>query len=357
MAKWTWSATPASLRAAASTRTRSSAAPTSVTRSTSASRPSWSTTRRRWRSSWFAAQARAAAAAHLVPEPRHDHRPVAQVRLRRGRGGRPHRVRDEPRPRVVGLSFHAGSQLPHPGKYVEAIDTCGRLVAEAAARGLPPLEDARHRRRLSDRLSRAGRADRDFLRADPRRARPPAGEAFVSSPSPAASSAGRRSSPSRPSWAAPKREGRWWYYLDDGIYGTFSGQLYDKMRFPLEPLAAPGPAARALRHFGPDLRQPRRGRRGPADAGARDRRAPRSRARSAPTPWLARPTSIFSRGRRSSPSTSSAGPAEVPCACVWRGGTPCAALLSVAAVLILPVRAAGVGRPPGFDQHAHRRSD
>jgi ornithine decarboxylase len=36
-----------------------------------------------------------------------------------------------------------------------------------------------------------------------------------------------------------KREGRWWYYLDDGIYGTFSGQQYDKMRFPVEPLAGP----------------------------------------------------------------------------------------------------------------------
>jgi ornithine decarboxylase len=37
-----------------------------------------------------------------------------------------------------------------------------------------------------------------------------------------------------------RREGRWWYYLDDGVYGTYSGQLYDKMRFPVEPLAGPG---------------------------------------------------------------------------------------------------------------------
>ena len=37
-----------------------------------------------------------------------------------------------------------------------------------------------------------------------------------------------------------RREGRWWYYLDDGIYGTYSGQLYDKMRFPIEPLSGPG---------------------------------------------------------------------------------------------------------------------
>jgi ornithine decarboxylase len=33
-----------------------------------------------------------------------------------------------------------------------------------------------------------------------------------------------------------KRDGRWWYYLDDGLYGTFSGQLYDHSRFPVEPV-------------------------------------------------------------------------------------------------------------------------
>jgi ornithine decarboxylase len=35
------------------------------------------------------------------------------------------------------------------------------------------------------------------------------------------------------------REGRWWYYLDDGLYGSFSGQLYDHARYPIELL---GPA-------------------------------------------------------------------------------------------------------------------
>ena len=34
-----------------------------------------------------------------------------------------------------------------------------------------------------------------------------------------------------------QRDGRWWYYLDDGLYGTFSGQVYDHSRFPVEPLA------------------------------------------------------------------------------------------------------------------------
>ncbi|MFM8516967.1 MAG: type III PLP-dependent enzyme, partial [Nevskiaceae bacterium] len=33
-----------------------------------------------------------------------------------------------------------------------------------------------------------------------------------------------------------RREGRWWYYLDDGLYGSYSGQLFDHARYPLESL-------------------------------------------------------------------------------------------------------------------------
>jgi ornithine decarboxylase len=36
------------------------------------------------------------------------------------------------------------------------------------------------------------------------------------------------------------REGRWWYYLDDGLYGSYSGQIYDHAKYPIEALAAPG---------------------------------------------------------------------------------------------------------------------
>jgi ornithine decarboxylase len=36
------------------------------------------------------------------------------------------------------------------------------------------------------------------------------------------------------------RDGRWWYYLDDGLYGTYSGQMYDHAKYPVEALAAPG---------------------------------------------------------------------------------------------------------------------
>ena len=38
-----------------------------------------------------------------------------------------------------------------------------------------------------------------------------------------------------------QRDGRWWYYLDDGLYGSYSGQMYDHAKYPIEVLADPGP--------------------------------------------------------------------------------------------------------------------
>ena len=37
------------------------------------------------------------------------------------------------------------------------------------------------------------------------------------------------------------RDGRWWYYLDDGVYGSYSGQMYDHAAYPVEPLTDSGP--------------------------------------------------------------------------------------------------------------------
>jgi ornithine decarboxylase len=38
-----------------------------------------------------------------------------------------------------------------------------------------------------------------------------------------------------------ERDGQWWYYLDDGLYGSYSGQIYDHSVYPVEALAGPGP--------------------------------------------------------------------------------------------------------------------
>lgn len=151
--------------------------------------------------------------------------------------------------RIAGLSFHAGSQLPRPDKYVEAIDTCGRIIAGARARGfdlevldigggfpidylepVPPIEAFCVPIRAA--ISRLPAGLRCI--AEPGR--------FICGPAVVAISTvmGRA-----------KREGRWWYYLDDGIYGTFSGQQYDKMRFPIEPLFDAGRPREACVISGP----------------------------------------------------------------------------------------------------------
>jgi ornithine decarboxylase len=136
--------------------------------------------------------------------------------------------------RVTGLSFHAGSQLPRPDKYVEAIGTCAGIIAEARARGFG-LEV----------LDIGGGFPIDYLRPAPAidafcapiraaLARLPAGVRVIAEPG--RFIAGPAAIALSTVMGRARREGRWWYYLDDGIYGTFSGQLYDKMRFPLEPL-------------------------------------------------------------------------------------------------------------------------
>jgi ornithine decarboxylase len=37
-----------------------------------------------------------------------------------------------------------------------------------------------------------------------------------------------------------KRAGKWWYYLDDGLYSSYSGQVYDHARYPVEALVPGG---------------------------------------------------------------------------------------------------------------------
>jgi ornithine decarboxylase len=143
--------------------------------------------------------------------------------------------------RVAGLSFHVGSQSRRPDTKLRAIEACAALIQERLGRGLDaPLT-----------LDIGGGFPIDYLEpavpieefcAPIRRvlATLPAGTRVIAEPGrficgPAgtvlASVMGRA-----------QRDGRWWYYLDDGLYGSFSGQLYDHARYPIEPLRIrPGP--------------------------------------------------------------------------------------------------------------------
>ncbi|MFM2111152.1 MAG: type III PLP-dependent enzyme [Gammaproteobacteria bacterium] len=136
---------------------------------------------------------------------------------------------------VRGLSFHVGSQAPDPGKHVEAIEACTRLLTAARRERLGPCDTLDIGGGFPiDYAARAPQIGyfckpiRAALAKLPKRIRVIAEPGrYIAGPSAigVASVMGRA-----------RREGRWWYYLDDGLYGSFSGQLFDHARYPLESL-------------------------------------------------------------------------------------------------------------------------
>ena len=137
--------------------------------------------------------------------------------------------------RVRGLSFHAGSQTRDAAKHVEALAACAKLMAAARREplgvfdtldiggGFPidyaePVQDiGRFCAPLRAALAKLPRRVRVI--AEPGR--------YIVGPCAigVASVMGRA-----------QREGHWWYYLDDGLYGAYSGQLFEHARYPVEPL-------------------------------------------------------------------------------------------------------------------------
>lgn len=140
---------------------------------------------------------------------------------------------------VRGLSFHVGSQAADSGKHVEAIKACARLLAAARRERLGTLDTldigggfpipytqktpAIGRFCAPIRAALARLPQRLRIIAEPGR--------FIVGPAAIGVAAvmGRA-----------RREGRWWYYLDDGLYGSYSGRLYDHARYPVEALRTAG---------------------------------------------------------------------------------------------------------------------
>jgi ornithine decarboxylase len=141
--------------------------------------------------------------------------------------------------KVRGLSFHVGSQATDPGKHVEAIEVCARLMRLATREKLGvfdtldigggyPIEYGQkvadiHRFCAPIRSALAKLPARLRVIAEPGR--------YICGPAAigVASVMGRA-----------KREGHWWYYLDDGLYGSYSGQLFDHAKYPVESLKEGG---------------------------------------------------------------------------------------------------------------------
>ena len=138
-----------------------------------------------------------------------------------------------------GLSFHVGSQALDPGKHVEAIVACAQLMAEARREKLGLLDTLDigggfpigYAQRAPE-IARFCAPIRAALAAVPKRVRIIAEPGrYIVGPAAigVATVIGRA-----------RREGHWWYYLDDGLYGSYSGQLYDHARYPVESLRNSG---------------------------------------------------------------------------------------------------------------------
>jgi ornithine decarboxylase len=149
------------------------------------------------------------------------------------------RLAAELRIKVDGLSFHVGSQAADPATIVQAIGVCSGLLKEAAAAG-----------HAANLLDIGGGYPVDYLNrcmpieefCAPIRAalqQLPEGVRVIAEPGryiSAPAAIGVSSVMGR-----ALRDGRWWYYLDDGLYGSYSGQMYDHAHYPVEALATAGP--------------------------------------------------------------------------------------------------------------------
>ncbi|MGB2740071.1 MAG: type III PLP-dependent enzyme [Cognaticolwellia sp.] len=135
--------------------------------------------------------------------------------------------------RIKGLSFHVGSQSPNPTKYVEAINACAKIILQVNELGLPALST----------LDIGGGFpvpySADVLPIDVFCA--PINDALAQLPETMQILAepGRFIVASCVTSVASVmgqavREGKTWYYLDDGIYGSFSGLMFDEAAYPID---------------------------------------------------------------------------------------------------------------------------
>jgi ornithine decarboxylase len=136
---------------------------------------------------------------------------------------------------VCGYCFHVGSQVADAAKYLEAIGVCARLLGAARRERLGTCDTLDigggfpidYSGRVTD-IGRFCAPIRDALAHLPRRVRVIAEPGrFIVGPAAigVATVMGRA-----------QREAHWWYYLDDGVYGSYSGQHYDHARYPVSAL-------------------------------------------------------------------------------------------------------------------------
>ena len=141
--------------------------------------------------------------------------------------------------KIDGLSFHVGSQAADPRMFVEAIARCSELLQSALQFGHAPAILDIGGGFPVDYLQRCMPIEEFCAPITSALQRLPAALRVIAEP-------GRYiAAPAAIAVASVMgralRGQRWWYYLDDGLYGSYSGQIYDHATYPVEALARGGP--------------------------------------------------------------------------------------------------------------------
>ena len=131
-----------------------------------------------------------------------------------------------------GLCFHIGSQCVYPENYVRAVRAAGDLIRKLDSDGLDvrmldigggfPVQYVQPVPEIDRFCAPINRALNDCIRPEIKVICEP-GRFISASPVTLVCSVIGKSS----------RDGRVWYYLDDGLYSTFSGIVYDHCRYPV----------------------------------------------------------------------------------------------------------------------------
>ena len=134
---------------------------------------------------------------------------------------------------VEGLSFHVGSQCTNFQNYIQALHLAASIFAEARTRGFElKLLDigggfpAHYDDTVPAFKTLARRSTPNWTACSRSRSK--------SSPSRGGSWWPRPPPPSRRSSARPSASGKLCYYINDGVYHTFSGVIFDHCQYPLK---------------------------------------------------------------------------------------------------------------------------
>ncbi|EKO3993848.1 type III PLP-dependent enzyme [Vibrio fluvialis] len=141
--------------------------------------------------------------------------------------------------RIKGLSFHVGSQTTNPQKYVEAIHTCKDVMEQVVERGLPALSTLDIGGGFPVNYTKQVMPiDQFCVPINEALAELPETVQVIAEPGRFIVAQSMMSVASVMGQA--ERDGQTWYYLDDGVYGSFSGLIFDDAQYPLVTLKQEG---------------------------------------------------------------------------------------------------------------------